>query len=152
MTIAEKKILSRLKDSGIPYGLFEHEPIYTCEQAARVRGVTPKEGIKCLLLKTDYGFVLALTRGDRRLDMKRIAALENVKKIGFANEKEIEKIAECPKGCVHPFCNVKTYADRALLENDTIEFNPGCHDKTVKMKVTDLMKLIGNAVIEEISI
>ena len=152
MTIAEKKILGMLRNCGLEYELFEHEPVYTCEQAARVRGITPDQGIKCLLLKSENGFVLALTRGDRNMDFKKIAALEGVKKVSFANDGEIHKIAQCPKGCVHPFCDVKTYLDRILLNSESIEFNPGCHDKSVKMKVADLVKLIKDPIVEDIGL
>jgi len=152
MTLAEKKIIDLLKGSGFAYELHEHEPVYTCEQAARVRGITPDKGIKCLLLKSNTTFILALTRGDRKIDLKRLAALESIKRFELASEQEIEKIAECPKGCVHPFCGVKTYFDRILLENETVEFNPGCHDKSVKMRTADLVKLIKDPVIEKISI
>ena len=152
MTIAEKKIMNLLKESGFTYELYEHEPVYTCEQAAKVRGIRIEEGIKCLLLKCSTGFVLVLTRGDKRLDLKKIASLENSKNVRLANDKEIEKIAECPKGCVHPFCNVKTYVDKILLENKTIDFNPGCHDKSIRMNVSDMIKLIKNPIIQGISV
>jgi Ala-tRNA(Pro) deacylase len=153
MTIAEKKILTRLKESGFEYEIFEHEPVYTCEQAARVRGVSPREGIKCLLLKADKSFVLTLTRGDKRIDSKKIAKLENVKKLTLANEKEVEKIAECKIGCVHPFCNVDTvYFDKILLEQEMIEFNPGVHDKTVRIRVKDLLSLLKNPRVMEIGV
>ena len=144
MTTAENKILSLLGKSNFPYELHEHEPVYTCEQASKVRGIPISEGIKCLLLKSENDFVLALTRGDKRVDMKKIAQLENVKKLQLANEKEVEKIAECSIGCVHPFCDVKIYCDKILLENESIEFNPGCHDKTIRMKVSNLLELLKN--------
>ncbi len=144
MSLAEKKILSKLESSGLEYEIFEHQPVYTCEQAARVRGTSPKEGIKCLLLKkSEREFLLALTRGDRSVDLKKLARLENVKSLRLANEKEVEKIAQCKVGCVHPFCQgVSIYFDKSLLENEVIEFNPGCHNKTVRMKVKDLLDLL----------
>lgn len=144
MTIAEKRIFLLLEKSNFPYELYEHEPVYTCEQASKVRNVPISQGIKCLLLSSENGFVLALTRGDKRVDLKKIAQLEKVKKMQLANEKEVEKIAECSVGCVHPFCNLKTYVDKILLENENIEFNPGCHDKTVRIKIKYLLELMKN--------
>jgi len=144
--------MSLLKKSGSSYDLYEHEPVYTCEQASRMRGIKLEQGIKCLLLKAETKFILILTRGDKKIDLKKIAALEGVKKISLANEQEIEKIAECPKGCVHPFCRVKTYVDKILFKNETIDFNPGCHDKSIRIKVVDLMRLIENPIVEIISL
>ena len=58
MSLAEKKIMQKLQEAGVQFELFEHEPVFTCEQAAEVRGVTPAQGIKCLLLKADGRFFL----------------------------------------------------------------------------------------------
>jgi len=152
MSLAEKKIMQKLNESGVPFELFEHEPVFTCEQAAEERGGTPADGIKCLLLKAGEESVLALSRGDKRLDLKKVASLDGAKKIRLANDKEIGKIALCKKGCVHPFCEVKTFVDTALAEREFIEFNPGCHDKTVKMKVKDLLDIIQSHSVEKISL
>lgn len=138
----EKRIISLLEKSGVDYKIYEHEPVYTCEQAARVRGVRIDEGIKCLLLKTDRHFILVLTRGDKKIDFEKINLLENSKSLRLANEKEIENIAECKIGCVHPFSNEKKYFDKILLQQEMIEFNPGCHNKTVRIKVNDLLELL----------
>ena len=151
MSVAEKKILKLLREHNIEFELYEHEPVYTCEQASRVRGVAPSEGIKCLLLKSEKGFVLAITRGDLKVNLKKLAELEGCKKLKFANEEEIERIAECKKGCVHPFCNVKTYFDTMLLSNKTIEFNPGSHTKSIRIRVKDLLMLLNKPIIDRIS-
>jgi len=153
-TIAEKEILSMLESNNVKYKLYEHEPVYTCEQASKVRGIPLSQGIKCLLLKSNKKrFILALTRGDKKVDFKKLAMLERTKKVKLANEDEVKKIAKCSIGCVHPFCkNVKIYVDEILLKNDKIEFNPGCHNKTVRIKVKDLISLLkGPVKIEKFS-
>ena len=38
-----------LDDSRVEYRIFEHEPVYTSEQASRVRGVELKTGVKALV-------------------------------------------------------------------------------------------------------
>jgi len=152
MTLAEKKIMQILNDSNVSFELFEHEPVFTCEQAAKVRGTTPAEGIKCMLIKGNDKFFLVMTRGDKRLNLKKIASLTGAKKIRFANDEEIEKIALCKKGCVHPFCDVKTFVDTALAETEFIEFNPGVHTKTVKITVKDLLLTMQSHSIKKISL
>ena len=151
MAIAEKEILEKLKENGVEFELFEHKPVFTCEQAAKVRGVGAEDGIKCLLLNAGGKIILALTRGDKRLDLEKIALLEGAETIRLAKNAEIEKVALCKKGCVHPFCNVKTYVDCALAEKEWIEFNPGCHDKTIRIKVKNLLGLLEDSAVEKIS-
>lgn len=46
-----KLIKELLNSNGITYEVSEHEPVYTSEQAAKVRGVELKTGVKALVLK-----------------------------------------------------------------------------------------------------
>ena len=63
MSLVEKKIKEILTEKNIPFEEFEHEAVYTCEQAAAVRGLgTAKEGIKSLIFGTETGkFILSST-------------------------------------------------------------------------------------------
>ncbi len=143
MTEMSAKIIQILENAQIDYTLYEHEPVYTCEQAAEVRGIPISEGIKALLMKVDKrGFILVLSRGDQRLDLKRIRQLEQNKKIRFARAEEVKEIANCEIGCVHPFVNVRTYVDRILIETPYLEFNPARHDQTIRLKTKDLLSLL----------
>ena len=151
MTLAEKKIIRLLDESGCVYELFTHEPVYTCEQAAKVRGVTLDKGIKCLILRAEGKFILAIGRGHKKIDLKKLAKIVGVKKLELANARDVTKIAQCPVGCVHPFCEIEKYIDRFFMNDDVIEFNPGCHDKTIRMKVPDLLKTLGESTIVDFS-
>ncbi|MBL7169842.1 MAG: hypothetical protein ISS48_02390 [Candidatus Aenigmarchaeota archaeon] len=75
MTFIEKKIKKLLKDKGIDHQEFEHEPVYTCDVAEKVRkrientdeDDSKKSGIKNLLFETREGnFLIALGPGDKK--------------------------------------------------------------------------------------
>ena len=49
--IAYNKIVKLLSDNKIEYSTVEHEPVKTCEEASKIRGVAPESGAKSMLLK-----------------------------------------------------------------------------------------------------
>ena len=147
MSLVEKRIKQILIEKNIPFEEFEHEAVYTSEQAAAVRGLgSAKEGIKSMIFGTETGkFILVLNPGDKKIDTKKIARLEKVNRLFLASPEKVEKIAGIPIGCVAPFglkTRLKTYLNEELFENDYLYFNPGSHTKTIKIKAGDLLKVL----------
>jgi len=147
MGILELKMIRRLLDrNGIPYEVSEHEPVYTSEQAAKVRGVELKTGVKALILKTEEGnFVMGLVAANRKIDLKKLAKIVETKKLQLASPREVLKITGCEVGSVHPFGNLHglpTYLDSFILENDMVNFNAGLHTVSIQMRAKDLIKAI----------
>ncbi len=139
------KLIKELLDSnGITYEVSEHEPVYTSEQAAKVRKVELKTGVKALVLKTDEAsFIMGLIAANKRIDLKRLAKIARTKKLRLASPQEVLKITGCEVGSVHPFGNLHrlpTYLDSSILENNMVNFNAGLHTVSIEMKVKDLIK------------
>ena len=141
-----KLIKTLLARNGITYQVFEHEPVYTSEQAAQIRGVDLKTGVKALVLKTEEGYyVMGLVAADRRVDLKKLAEIVKTKKLRLASPQEVLKITGCEVGSVHPFGNLHglpIYLDGSVLENDTINFNAGLHTFSIQMKARDLIRVV----------
>lgn len=140
------RIRKILQENKIDFEIYDHEPVYTSEQAARVRGVDVKTGVKALVLKTyESRFILALVRADKRADLEKIAELEGTKNVRLASPQEVFRETGCEIGSVPPFghkTELKTYLDRDILENDFVNFNCGLHTKSVSMKAEDLLKVL----------
>ena len=134
-----------LGEKGIKYEIFEHEPVHTSEQAARVRGVDVKTGVKAMVLKTERGgFVLALVRADKRVDLDRISKLEG-SKVRLAPPMEVLEKVGCEVGSVPPFgheTKLKTYMDKDILENGDVSFSCGEHTRSITMRAKDLEKVV----------
>jgi Ala-tRNA(Pro) deacylase len=145
--ILQLKLIKELLDSnGITYEVSEHEPVYTSEQAAKVRGVELKTGVKALVLKTEKGsLVMGLIAADKRIDLKKLAKIARTKKLRLASPQEVLKMTGCEVGSVHPFGNLhrlSTYLDSSILENNMVNFNAGLHTVSIQMKAKDLVKAI----------
>jgi len=145
-TLQFRLVRELLDRNGIPYEVLEHAPVYTSEEAAKVRGVELKTGVKALVLRTEKGsFVLGLVAADRRIELKRLAKIVGAKKLQLASLQEVERLTGCEVGSVHPFGNLHglpTYMDSSVLENDMVNFNAGLHTVSIQMRAKDLTRAI----------
>ncbi len=141
-----KKIKELLDKNKIQYKLYDHEPVYTSEQAAKVRDSKLQEGVKALVLKSDTGnFILALVAADRKVDLEKLAKAANSKRLVLAKPDEVLEQTGCEIGSVPPFGNVlglETYIDNSVLENEDVEFNAGLRTTSIRMKSKDLVSMI----------
>jgi len=145
--LTEFKSVKKLLDQNeIAYAVSEHAPVYTSEEAAKVRGVELKTGVKALVLKTDRGsLVVGLIAADRRIDLKKLAKTVGVKKLQLASAPEVLRVTGCEVGSVHPFGNLfglPTYLDSSVLENEMVNFNAGLHTVSIQMSARDLVKTV----------
>ena len=128
----------------IKYQVSEHEPVFTSEDAARVRGEDLKTGAKALVLKADKKFILVVVRGDKKIDMKKLKGILHVKNLALAKPEDVFSVTNCEIGSVHPFGNLarlEIYFDRSLLENKIINFNAGLHTMSIKMSCEDFVRI-----------
>lgn len=141
-----KKIKELLDSKNISYKISEHEPVFTSEQAAKVRNVDLKTGVKALVMKTKEGkLIMGLIAADRKIDLKKLANIVKTKSLKLANPEEVLKKTGCKIGSVHPFGiihNLSTYLDLSVLESEYVNFNIGMHTKSIQMKSKDLVEVI----------
>jgi Ala-tRNA(Pro) deacylase len=131
-----------LSSANIPFSVTHHEPVFTSEQAAAVRGISPKSGAKALVVKVGDRFVMLIVPGDRKLDSKKVRNILNEKSIRFATKEEVLAITSLEPGSIPPFGSLfglQTYVDPALGENESINFNAGDHAISIAMKHTDYL-------------
>ena len=161
--VETRRLLELLETEGVDYKLYDHQPVYTSEQAAKVRGVELKTGVKAMVLKKKFSnsedgtletkvslggpFLLADLAADRRLDFKKLEELldASVKKLEFAEKEEVIVVTGCEAGSVHPIgrlFGLDTYLDESVLENEFVNFNIGLLTKSVRIKKDDLVRIL----------
>lgn len=140
-----ESIVNFLRGAGVKFRLLEHEPVYTSEQAAKVRGVSSSMGAKSLLLKANGKFFLAVLPGNLKLDVKKLEEFFAVKEARFAKPDEVKAVMGCEVGACYPFGNligVPMLVDNELAKNKEISFNPGVHNKSLVMKWEDYKEAV----------
>src|SRR5205823_3315744 len=129
-----------LRDKGIPVTILHHEPVYTSEQAAAVRGTSLASGAKALVVKAGERFVMLVLPADRKLDSRKARETLGVKALRFATKEEVQELTGLQPGSIPPFGSLfqlPTYCDPALAENASINFNAGDHSISVQMSYRD---------------
>ncbi|MFB6089077.1 MAG: aminoacyl-tRNA deacylase [Candidatus Aenigmatarchaeota archaeon] len=152
MSYVEKKVKKALKENEVKFEEMEHDPVYTSTEAAEARGLdSPKNGVKSLMFKTAEGkYIIVLTPGNEKVDEGKISDLEGTQKISLATPNEVKKVAGVKVGCVPPFGHrksLKTFLNKKLLDRDFLYFNPGSHEKSIKMRGEDLIKVLDDPIL-----
>ena len=134
------RIESLLKDRGITFQVLRHEPVFTSEAAARVRGTPLASGAKALIVKGEEGFVMFVVPADRKLDSHAVRRAKGWRKMRFATREEVLELTGLTPGSIPPFGSLfglSTHCDERLGENEIINFNAGDHAISVSMRYAD---------------
>ena len=141
-----EQITELLNNAHVKYKVMMHKPVYTSEEAAGVRKLPLKVGVKSLIFKINLDeFKLVLVRGDKKADVGKLKLIVNSKNIRLASPEEVLRISGCEIGSVHPFgmlMGLEIIMDKSILENENVDFNIGQHTHSAEMKALDLVKIL----------
>src|SRR5688572_24377996 len=135
-----------LTDAGVAFEIFEHEPVRTSEEAARVRGTRLEEGAKALVVRTADRYVHLVLPAHRRADNAALRALLGTRTLRFATPDELRELTGCVPGAVPPFGNLfelPVFVDEELTALDRIVFNAGSDAVSIIMRAADFVRLSG---------
>jgi Ala-tRNA(Pro) deacylase len=138
------RLRERLEQAGVPFTVTRHEPVFTSEQAAAVRGTSLASGAKALIVKAGERFVLLVLPADRKLDSKQARTALGVKALRFATKEEVLELTGLQPGAIPPFGSLfglPTYCDPALRASASINFNAGDHAISVQMAYADYLRV-----------
>ncbi len=153
------KIISLLKENHVVFDTFEHEPVRTSEEAAKVRtGYTLEQGAKALVVRVkksnqDKKFVMVVVPGHKRFDNQKLKTILGAKDIRFATEQEVGEITGgVMPGGVPPFgnlFNLEVYVEKSLFGKQRIIFNAGDKRFSIGMTSLDYKKVV-NPTVEDL--
>ena len=129
-----------LVQHGIAFQTLRHEPVFTSEEAARIRGTPLGSGAKALICKGESGFVMFVVPADRKLDSHAVRRAKGWRKLRFATREEVLELTGLAPGSIPPFGSLfglPTLCDERLGDNDVINFNAGDHSISVSMRYAD---------------
>ncbi|TEA78957.1 YbaK/EbsC family protein [Allopusillimonas ginsengisoli] len=121
------------------------ESTATVALAAAVHGVEPGQIAKTLSLRTREQVVLVVTRGDARLDNKKLkAAFGN--KVKMLDTDSVLALTGHPVGGVCPFglaTDLPVYCDVSLKDYDIVMPAAGSMNSTIRIAPDRLVGLVG---------
>jgi Ala-tRNA(Pro) deacylase len=122
-----QRVESLLNEHQVPFDVLRHAPVYTSEEAARVRGTPLASGAKALVCKGDDTVVMFVLPADRKLDSKAVRRDRGWRKVRFASREEVLQITGLEPGSIPPFGSLfglPTFCDSRLGLNEKINFRP----------------------------
>jgi Ala-tRNA(Pro) deacylase len=147
--VAVTDLTKALDAAGATYEVLHHEHTERATAEALALGVSPDEVAKTLIVATPTGHVRALVPASRRIDMRRLAdALgESRKQLHLATEAEMRRdYPEFELGAVPPLGGASpdtVVIDSSLADRDSIVFEAGSHEDSVRVQTADLVRLTG---------
>jgi Ala-tRNA(Pro) deacylase len=135
-----------LEEAGVDFDVLEHTHTERAADEATVLGIGPEEVAKTLVLLGPSGSVRAVLAASERIDLHKVAAVLGVggKKVHLASEDDLARdYADFELGAVPPFGGRedRVIVDERLAGRDSVVLEAGSHDKSVRLKAADLMRL-----------
>lgn len=142
-TEVTEKIIHAFNQLDIKYALLNHAPVYTSEEAAKIRDTSAAIGAKALVWFADGMPILTVIPGNKKLDTKKFKEVFSIKDLRFATSEEVEELTSLEIGAIPPtgkILSLPAYYDKSFLDMDDVAFNAGSHTVSIKMKAQDLIK------------
>ena len=137
-----QQLKERLASRQVAFDESQHVPVYTSEEAAKVRGTPLASGAKALVCKADDRFIMIVLPADRKLDSKLVRKSLGIKSLRFASRDEVEQLTGLAPGSIPPFGSLfglETWCDQRLGENERINFNAGDHSVSISLSYSDFV-------------
>jgi Ala-tRNA(Pro) deacylase len=144
------QLFARLDALGIAHKTYTHPPVFTVAEAVALRGQLPGGHCKSLFLKDKKGGLwLVVALEERRIDLKWLADALAAPRFSFGNAELLYEVLGIRPGSVTPFAlvndgrhRVTVVLDRAMLDDDLLNYHPLENDRTTAIAPADLLRFI----------
>ena len=135
---------------GIERTTIEHPPLYTVEDASRLRDDLPGARVKNLFLRNKHERMWLVTAlHDRPIDLKRLGLALGAGRVSFASERRLGRFLGLPPGAVSPFAAINDVhghaavcLDAGILAADRVHLHPLRNWLTTSVGTADLVRFL----------
>lgn len=132
----------------IPHREFTHDgPVRSLEQAAEERGQKPEQVVRSILFRLggdDY--LLVLIAGAAQIPWPALRKYLGQSRMTLPKPDEVLQVTGFEVGSVTPFglpFPIRTLVDASVLSQKEISIGSGVRGTTIFMRVTDMMRALG---------
>ncbi len=150
-------VFKKLDELSIPYTTYQHEPLFTAEQAVKVASAIPIPGawVKNLFLKDSKGnLYLVVAVYDTAIALKKLSKYLHAPELRFASPELLRETLGVEPGSVTLFAlindvqrKVTVILDSNLFKHEQAGFHPLVNTATTVIATKDISKfieLVGN--------
>ena len=151
MPTTPEQLFTYLDDLGIAHKTVSHPPVFTVEQAARLRGEVPGAHTKNLFLRDKkYDIYLVVALENAEIDLKGLHRLLSANgRFSFGSSDLLREVWGVEPGSVTPFGavndtqgRVTVVLDAPMMEHETLNYHPLINTMTTSIKRDDLVKFL----------
>ena len=147
---AEAALFNRLGELGIKTVTVSHPPVFTVDEAKRLRGSLPGGHCKSLFLRNKKGEMwLVVTLEDRVLDLKLLGERIGAGRVSFGSAERLMQYLGVIPGAVTPFAIVndrerlvKVVLDAEMMRYTPLNYHPLRNDRTTAIAPEDLVRFL----------
>jgi Cys-tRNA(Pro)/Cys-tRNA(Cys) deacylase len=138
----------------IPYDVFTFAPdIHSATGVAEALGLPPEQVYKTLVVLRPEGKpMLVIIRGDRELDLKKVASATGEKKVHMASHKEAEALTGLQVGGISALALLNrpfdVFIDRSATAWSHILVSAGKRGINLRLAVDDLIRITRASIID----
>ena len=143
-------LFARLDELGIAHKTMDHTPVYTVEEARRLRGRVEGAHSKNLFVrdkKENHWLVSCLS--ERKIDLKWLANELGTRRLTFCSARRLAGYLGIRRGAVSPFAVlndagrvVKVALDADLVNAEPLNFHPLDNSKTTTISKAGLLRFL----------
>jgi Ala-tRNA(Pro) deacylase len=135
-----------LEEAGIDFDVLEHAHTERAVDEAAALGIGPEEVAKTLVLVAPGTNVRAVLAASERIDLHKVAAVLGLsgKKVHLASEEDLaSSYPDFELGAVPPLGGRedRVIVDERLAGRDSVVLEAGAHNRSVRLKAADLVRL-----------
>ena len=151
MPTTPDQLFATLDRLGIAHTTVKHPPVFTVEQAARLRGEVAGGHTKNLFLRDKkHELYLVVALEDAEIDLKGLHRLLGASgRFSFGSSDLLREVWGVEPGAVTPFGaindtngRVTVVLDAAMMEHATLNYHPLVNTMTTSIKRDDLVKFL----------
>ena len=151
--MASDDVVRLLTERGVPFTVHEHAPMRTVSEHQALLPFDTARYLKTLVFRVnDSAWVLTALKGLDRIDYRRLADALGVSRaaIRAATPEEVASAIGCEVGGVCPIPlrdGVALLIDRDATSMDVVYCGSGRSDRTLELRMTDLLQLVNPRVV-----
>ena len=150
MLATKSELMTFLDNLGLATVTFEHEPVFTVEEAQKVHGNISGGHCKNLFCKDEKGVLwLIVALEDAHIDLKAAKDKIGSKRLTFGKPELLLEVLGLEPGSVSPFglindkqAKTNVILDAAMMKHQILNFHPLKNDATTTIASTDLVTFI----------
>lgn len=136
----------------VAFEFLEHEAVTRPIDSAKVRGVKVSQIAKALVYVADFGPILFILAGDRKLDEEKAKLAIKASSLKMASPEEVKGFTGCVVGLVPPVIDgIKKVFDSRLLNEELLSFNAGIATAGIKIGKKELLSVLDNCSVANVS-